>query len=515
MATDLLPLAVVLPLFGAVATVVAVRPRRAREMPGSADGSESNVSSGPLGITATPALPVVGIATAALTTIVALAIAAGVWQGGPGRLEIGGWGVPLGIALEADGLSAALLIMANLVALCTSVYATSYFGASDKQLHFWPLWLLLWAALNGLFLSADLFNLYVMLELVGLAAAALGALTGSREAVAANLRYLLVGLLGSMTYLLGVALMYAAHGELDIGLLASALRDASQAGPVDAVALALMTGGLALKAALFPLHFWLPPAHANAPAPVSAALSALVVKAAVYLILRLWLSLFAPVTTAAAALLLGLLGAAAVLWGSWRALRAERLKLLAAYSTVAQIGYLFLFFPLLAATPPGPAYDNLVAALVLMALTHGFAKAGLFLAAGSIQQSAGHDRVDQLGGTAQRLPATIFAIGLAGIALIGLPPSGSFIGKWLLMQGAIETGQWGWIVVVLAGTLLAAAYVFRVLIRAFGLEPTPLHFVTDARVEIPALLLALVAVAVLGLGSGPLWTLLGFDGGRT
>ena len=108
---------------------------------------------------------------------------AGIFALGTVRVELGGWGVPLGIALEANGLSAALLAMANLVALGTSVYATSYFGGSGKAVHFWPLWLLLWSSLNGLFLAADLFNLYVMLELLGLSAAALGALTGSRDAM--------------------------------------------------------------------------------------------------------------------------------------------------------------------------------------------------------------------------------------------------------------------------------------------------------------------------------------------
>jgi multicomponent Na+:H+ antiporter subunit D len=130
-----------------------------------------------------------------------------------------------------------------------------------------------------------------------------------------------------------------------------------------------------------------------------------------------------------------------------------------------------------------------------------------------VQTNAGHDRIDDLGGTAQRLPATTFAIALAGSALIGLPPSGSFIGKWLLMQGAIETGQWWWVVVGTLGTLLSAAYIFRVLSRAFGLEPTPLKFVTDARTEVPALMLSLISVAVLGLAAGPLWTLLGLDTG--
>jgi formate hydrogenlyase subunit 3/multisubunit Na+/H+ antiporter MnhD subunit len=463
-------------------------------------------------VTALPRWSVrLGILAAVATAAAAVALAATVWQQGTLHLMLGGWDRQLAIALRADGIATALVLMANLVALGISIYATGYFHDRVRVRSFWPLWLLLWAGLNGLFLAGDLFNLYVMLELLGIAAAALGALTGNRDAVAANLRYLLVGLLGSISYLLGVALLYTAYGTLDLGLLAAGIADSPQLLAVNAAAMTLMVAGLALKAALFPLHFWLPPAHANAPAPVSAALSALVVKAAFYLILRLWLDLFWPITGMAAAMLPALLGAVAIVWGSWRALRAERLKLLAAYSTVAQIGYLFLFLPLLAATPPGPARDDLLAALLLMAVTHGFAKAGFFLAAGLVQTNAGHDRIDDLGGTAQRLPATTFAIALSGSALIGLPPSGSFIGKWLLMQSAIATGQWWWVIVVTTGSLLASAYVFRVLSRAFGLEPTPMRFITDARAEVPALTLALVSVAMLGLASGPVWTLLGLS----
>jgi multicomponent Na+:H+ antiporter subunit D len=471
---DTLPLTVTLPLLGAVA--VTVSPAHARGL---------------------------GLFAAVLTAASGLAVTAAVWSDGVLRVDLGGWGAPLGIALEADGLSAAFLAMANVVALAVSVYAGGYFKHEPAR-HFWPLWLLLWSALNGLFLAADLFNLYVTLELLGLSAAALGALTGTREAVAANLRYLLVGLLGSMSYLLGVALVYAAYGVLDIDLVAEAI----EPGPVAWTAMTLMIGGLILKAALFPMHFWLPPAHANAPAPVSAALSALVVKAAFYLALRLWLDIFAPVLNEAAANLLGVLGAAAVVWGSWRALRAERLKLLAAYSTVAQMGYLFIAFPLLAATPPGLARDNLLAAVVLLALTHGFAKAGFFLAAGMVQKTAGHDRIDELGGAAQALPAATFAIGLAGVALIGLPPSGTFLAKWMMLEQAMILGLWWWPVVMMVGTLLAAAYIFRVLSRAFNREPTPYRFVNDARTELPALLLGLIATFGLGIAAQPLWALL-------
>jgi formate hydrogenlyase subunit 3/multisubunit Na+/H+ antiporter MnhD subunit len=423
---------------------------------------------------------------------------------GPMHYEIGGWTAGLGIALRADALSALLLTMTALVVLAASIYASAYFSKASERARFWPLWLLLWTSLNALLLSGDLFNLYVTLELMGLSAVALAALGGTTAARQAALRYLLVGLLGSMLFLAGVSLIYAGYGTLDMATLARTVAP----GPVAWPALALMSAGLLLKTALFPLHFWLPPAHASAPAPVSAVLSALVVKAAFYLLLRLWLDVFANVVTTTAADLLGVLGAGAVLWGSWRALRAERLKVLAAYSTVAQLGYLFLFLPLLQAMPPGPTRDLATGGLVMLALTHGFAKAGLFLAIGIVQQRCGHDTIRELDGTAQRLPATTFAIALAGVALIGLPPSGAFLGKWQLLAGSVATGQWLWLVVTAIGSLLAAAYIFRVLGHAFGHRAYPNRAVTIAREEWPALLLTTTAAVVLGLAGAPVWKLL-------
>ena len=423
---------------------------------------------------------------------------------GPVHYAIGGWSPGLGIALRADGLSALLLLMTGLVALAVSVYATGYFGQTAQRRHYWPLWLLLLTALNALFLAADLFNLYVTLELLGLAAVALTALGGERAAVQAAIRYLLLGLMGSLTFLAGVVLLYTAYGSLDMAILAQRLT----AGTTSWLAASLITAGLLLKTALFPLHFWLPPAHASAPAPVSAALSALVVKAAFYLILRLWLDLFAPLATPGLGHLLGLLGAAAVLWGSWCALRADRLKLLAAYSTVAQIGYLFLFLPLILQVTDDVTRQAAIGGLVLMALSHGFAKSALFLAAGVIQQRAGHDRIGELDGTAQSLPATTFALALAGVALIGLPPSGTFLAKWQLIAGNLQAGFWPWVIVTLAGSLLAAGYVFRLLGHAFGQARTSSRPLASAREEIPALALALLATLVLGLASAPIWPLL-------
>jgi formate hydrogenlyase subunit 3/multisubunit Na+/H+ antiporter MnhD subunit len=283
--------------------------------------------------------------------------------------------------------------------------------------------------------------------------------------------------------------------------------------PAAWAALGLMSAGLILKTALFPLHFWLPPAHASAPSPVSAVLSALVIKASFYILLRLWLTLFGPLGSDGVAALLGVLGAAAVLWGSVQALRQTRLKLLVAYSTVAQIGYLFLAFPLAAAA--AVTAWNAAAYLVL---SHALAKAAMFLAAGNLLHFGGHDRIADLDRVVQRLPLSAFAFALAGVSLMGLPPSGGFIGKWLLLEAALAQGRWDLVVVMLIGGLLAAAYMFKVLGTAFTQadvthEPTAV----PAPMEWAALLLACGAI-LLGFAAIPVLSLLGigapFGGGE-
>lgn len=429
----------------------------------------------------------VGLAAAGvITTLSLLAVAAA--SGLPLYQVAGGWAPPLGIALRLDGLSAVVIVLTAVTGLGISLHAAGYFsGDPVRQRRFWPLWLLLWGGMNALWLSADLFNLYVTLEIVGLASVALVALAGGAPALRAAMRYLLASLLGSLAWLLGTALLYGATGTLDLLLLAERV----EPGAASSAALALMTAGLLLKTALFPLHFWLPPAHAGAPAPVSAALSALVVKTAFYLLLRLWFEIFPGRLDDMMATGFGLLGAAAVAWGSFAALRAVRLKLVVAWSTVAQVGYLFLVFPLAQA---GDAALALRAAVCFL-LAHGLAKAAMFLAAGNIQHGAGHDRVTRLRGAASAMPLSVFAFSAAGASLAGLPPSAGFTAKWLLLETAATGEAWGWAVLIVLGGLASAAYVFRVLHYAFAAMPREAHWHRPTRLaEGAALGLALLAL---------------------
>jgi formate hydrogenlyase subunit 3/multisubunit Na+/H+ antiporter MnhD subunit len=437
---------------------------------------------------------------------VAVAIAVGVWRTrNVLQYFVGGWDPPLGVAFRADGLSAVMMLTAALLISGIGLFAREQFasprqGEARAPLVFWTLLLAIWGGLNAVFLGGDLFNLYVALELLTFAAVPLVSLDGRAETLAAALRYLLFALLGSILYLLGGVLFYGAYGTLDIVTLSGRV----QAEPIAWAALSLMTAGLLAKAALYPFHLWLPPAHAGAPAPASAILSGLAVKAPFFLVIRLWFDVMPRMPERAPAQVLGILGAAAILIGSIVALRQARLKLLIAYSTVAQIGYLFLMFPLAIRPETGHPWSTAAwTGGVLQAISHAFAKAAMFMAAGLIAEALGHDRIAGLAGIGRALPITVFAFGLAGLSLMGLPPSGGFVAKAMLLTAAVAEGQWWWAVVVLTGGLLAAGYVFLVLARAMADPIEPLRLLKTISCGRQAVVVALALCAVL-LGFVPL-----------
>ena len=431
---------------------------------------------------------------------IAIAIAAAITRSGGALVYLlGGWAPPLGIALRADGLALVMMLAVAVVICGIGVYARADFGTpagvreARAPFVFWTLLLAIWGALNLVFVSGDLFTLYVALELLTFAAVPLVSLDGKAETLRAALRYLLYALLGSILYLLGVVLLYGAYGTLDIQLLAERIHPE----PVALAAAALMTAGLLAKTALFPLHLWLPPAHAGAPAAASAVLSGLVIKGSWFLVVRLWFDVLPGVVTAPSAQLLAGLGAAAILVGNVVALRQERLKLLVAYSTVAQIGYLFLMFPLAFGDGgAGLERGGALAGGMLQAISHATAKAAMFMAAGLIYLALGHDRIAGLAGVARALPVSVLTFAIAGIALMGLPPSGAYVAKKLFFDAAATSGQWWWELVLDVGGLLTASYVVLVLAHALRPADGPIkpHKSVSRLAEGAALALALCSL---------------------
>lgn len=470
----LLPLVVLVPLVGAMVT--AVLPPRGR--------------------------PALTIGATLVTGAVISGVGVEMASSGPVRADLAGWTPPLGVALVADGPSLALLALGVLVVLAATVV-----GALDDRLvgssAFWPLVGIALAAVNGVFVAGDLFSIYVLLELLTLAAVGLVAL-GGEKATAPALRYLFVAVTGSLLYLLAVAIVYGQTGALDLALVAERMPE----GVTAAAVIALIAVGMAAKMALFPLHSWLPVAHPAAPAAVSALLSALVIKASLFVLWRVFSTLgpstdLGPVLATA----LAALGAVGVVWGGILALRRERLKTVIAYSTVAQVGYLVLMLPLLSsATGAEAAWSG----GIVLAVAHGLAKAAMFLAAGALVIAYGDDRLQSLHGALSRMPLTVATIGVAGVSLAGLPPALGFVGKWQLLQGALAADAWWWVAVLLVGGLLTFAYTGRMIAAMFnvpGEDPPPPH--ETPRRGLAAVPFALAALSlVLGLFPGPLVDLL-------
>ncbi len=442
-----------------------------------------------------PRLP--GLLGAFLTALASVPLCWKLLSQGAWRYYIGAWQPPLGISLRADGPAVLMVMMTAVCGLAISIYASGYFQSriakrEEGRRHrlqersFWPLWLMLWGALNALYLSADIFNIYVTLELVALSSVGLTALSGKPASEIAAMRYLLVSLLGSLSFLLGVAFFYKAFGSLDLGTLQAALL----LSPPVAMATALISVGLVLKTALFPFHFWLPPAHANALTPVSAILSGLVIKGSWYLFFRFWQG-FGPLLGGGGAVVVSALGGVAIVWGAFQAFSQQRLKMLVAYSTVAQIGYLFVILPLLAAGgSQGPS------AVFYFAISHSCAKAAMFLAAGTMFVQMGHDRIRDLDGVRQVLPKTSFAFALGGLSLMGLPPTGGFIAKYLYLRYAITLENWWLLLVLVMGSGLTAVYIYRAVSHILSpkMAPGDSQVLVAARMEWSALALALVAV---------------------
>lgn len=433
------------------------------------------------------------LGTALLLNLAALALGWNVFHEGVSTYAIGGWLAPLGIHWQVTAPGAVMLLVTALAGFAGAAYGAGYFlhrpGPEGRMARvFMPLWLFAWGSLNALFVAADLFNIYVALEVLTLASVALVALSARRMALLAAMRYLLAALFGSVIYLLGVALLYGQYGVLDLELLADRLDPADPGSRAAAVAL---SAGLLIKAAIFPLHFWLPAAHGRAEPPVSALLSGLVVAAAFYLLLRLWLGPLESLLGFGMGTLLGALGVGALFWGGVLALLQRRLKMLVAYSTVSQFGFVMLVFPLAFAGHREPA----VTSGTLLLANHALAKAALFLAAGSLVRISGSDRIDSLVGFSGRALWAWLAVVLAAAALIGVPPTLGFSAKWLLLQAAVDAGAWWWLAAMLGGTLLTFAYLGRLLERGL-LDPAPSAGSPAAlpvSLLLPALLLAVLA----------------------
>ena len=409
----------------------------------------------------------VGWSIAAVTTVGlvggASAIAAEVYTVGRFSHELGGYQPPVGIELVADELSAAVLVLIAVVAAATLAFSRV---AGPRGNAFYSGYLLLTGGLSGVVLTGDLFNLFVFLEIVGLTTYALIAADRSGASAYASLKYLMLGTVGASLYLVGVGYVFLATGSLNmLDLQTQIVEQASYTDPLIQAGFAFIVAGFALKIALFPVHTWQPDAYQRAPDSVTTFVAALVSTAGAYALIRVTYTVFTVdflIANEAITTVLLVVSGVSILAGSALAAMQSDLKRMFAYSSVAQFGMI--------AAAVALANEWALLGGIVHLLGHGLLKFGLFLAAGLLALGYGARRVEDLASLARRAPYTAGSLAVLGLALVGIPPSIGFLGKWYIAFGAVqESGAGGGAVgigiaaMIFISTLFTLAYVARLI----------------------------------------------------
>jgi multicomponent Na+:H+ antiporter subunit D len=448
-----------------------------------------------------------GLAWAAATAAglvsfaIALALTFAVLDGQTLEYAMGGWPAPFGIALSVDAFSALVLLVvtgAGAAALLAARPSIDQQIESERQPLFYSAWLLALSGLVGIVVSADAFNIFVFMEISSLASYILIAGGPDRRALPAVFKYLMMGTIGATFYLIGVGLIYMMTGTLNLADMQARIGDVTDLNPV-LVAAGFITIGLALKAAVFPLHVWVPNAYTHAPHMVTVFLAACATKVALYVLIRFDYMVFQATLEGHAvqftlfAMPLAILG---ILVASAVAMFEGHLKRLLASFSIAQIGYILL----------GASFVSMagLSASAVHLFNHALAKGGLFLAVACLAYQYRDLRLDQLGGAAARMPWTCAALVVCGLSLIGVPGTAGFISKWLLISAAMESGPWGWslVAIILVSSLMAVVYIWRI-VEALYFQP-PVEGEGDTPVSEAPLQLLLVTglVAILNIYFG-------------
>ncbi|MCL0097915.1 monovalent cation/H+ antiporter subunit D family protein [Dehalococcoidia bacterium] len=435
----------------------------------------------------------VAVAAALLSLFFSFRLAGSVLTSGTIRYWVGGWEPPWGIELVVDPLSAFMCLTISLVSLLAVIYSKNFIEKElpgGKMTSYYTLILLLIGGMLGVVVTGDLFNLFVLTEIFSVAAYALVAISGKRGSFIGSYRYLILASIGTSLILLGTGYLYIITGTLNMADLSVRLPAFYDSWVVFG-ALAFLLIGFGIKTALFPLHTWLPGAYSIAPAPVTVIFSAAVSKVGGYSLIRVLFTIFGlefitdlvPVAPA-----LTWVAAATILVASMFAISQTSLMRMLAYSSVAHIGYVVLGVAL--------AVEMGMTGGILHIFNHALATGCLFFCAGAVIYKTGIRRIDDLRGLGGKMPLTMAAFTLAAVSKVGIPPSAGFVSKFYLSLGALEAGEWIFVIVILLASLMTAVFYLRVInLIFFGGDK---HEGKVQRDELP--LSMLVPIIILALG---------------
>jgi multicomponent Na+:H+ antiporter subunit D len=411
---------------------------------------------------------------------------------------LGKWEPPWGIEYVVDHLNALILVIVTFIGLVVAISSRRIVEQElpEKVVYFYCLFLLQVTGFLGIVITGDMFNLYVFLEIASLAGYALIAI-GEEGAPFASFNYLIFGTIGACFYLLGVGYLYINTGSLNMADL-SRILPALYESKVVLVAFAFFLVGVSLKMALFPLHVWLPDAYTYAPSAVSALLAPLMTKVGAYVMIRIMFTVFEPrfsIELIPATTILGWMAAGAILFGALLALAQSDLKRMLAYILVSEVGYIALGV--------GLANRNGVTGAILHILNDSIMMLALFLIVSAIMYRSGNREIPRLRYMHRKMPFTMAVLVIAGLSVIGIPPTCGFFSKWYLVLGAIDANKWVFVAVLLVSSLLNVVLFFRVIENAY-LEPEEEHPPEDLEVafafkEAPLSLLLPILIAGAGI----------------
>ncbi|MBL8671036.1 MAG: monovalent cation/H+ antiporter subunit D family protein [Alphaproteobacteria bacterium] len=403
-------------------------------------------------------------ATAAMAALLLLRVLAE----GTISYHIGSWEPPWGIEYRIDVLNGLVLLLVAAVGAAIAPYARRSVAAEiaeEKQVWFYTMYLLCLTGLLGIVITGDAFNVFVFMEISSLATYVLIALGRDRRALLSAYQYLIMGTIGATFYVIGIGFLYTMTGTLNIADMAARIGEVQSTRTVLA-GTAFLTVGICLKLALFPLHVWLPNAYAYAPSVATAFLAATATKVAIYLLIRIYFSIFGaafafealPITEVFVVLSL-----AAILGASTVAAFQRNVKRMLAYSSVGQIGYITLGI--------GLASQLGLTGGIVHIVNHALMKGALFLAMGAVAYRIGSVRLDDMAGIGRRMPLTMASFVVAGLSLIGSPGTVGFVSKWYLALAALERGWWWLVAAILLGSVIALVYIGRVVEAAYFRAP--------------------------------------------
>ena len=375
---------------------------------------------------------------------------------------LGGWAPPIGIEYRIDAANSILLFLISIISAIVLVFSyTSLHSEIPEEKHtlFYACFLLCLTGLLGVVATADIFNVFVFLEISSLSTYVLVA-QGSyrdRRALSASFNYLIMGTIGATFFVIGIGYIYMATGSLNMMDIAERVGQLGDNRTVQA-GFAFIVVGMGLKLAMVPLHVWLPNAYTFAPTVVTCFLAATATKVALYVLIRFVFSVFNYEDSFINELfffLLMPLAIIAMIAASVIAIFKQNLKKLFAYSSLAQIGYMLLGLSLM-------SEKGLAASLVHM-VNHGFTKAALFMSLGAFMLNTKNMYMNSLQGLGRSMPFTSAAFVIGGLSLIGVPGTAGFISKWLLLEAAVESGYWLVAALIIVSSLFAVIYIWKII----------------------------------------------------